>query len=171
MTTIYAIKAPEKEVYINKVFLSLQAGEGRFGWSYISTADQRSLNKRCETDGWNSLTLKEQDCYHDFLLEISQNDYVVYINVPSWGSCTLAKVTSEYEFQYEDDDFNHRFKVDPNSVKTFDRNDGRVHPALSARLKLQGRWWRVSTVKEFKQLLRALDDPQFGATTTKRNST
>ena len=153
--TIYAFNVPSED-RIKSVFDSLLAGESRFGWSYEETADQRMLQDRCDNNGWDSLTPNEKDCYHSFLLEIAPDDFVVHINVPSWGKCTLAKVTSDYEFRYDDDDFNHRFTVDPNSVRTFHRNDVSVHPALSARLKLQGRWWRIYTEDEFFELQQTL---------------
>jgi hypothetical protein len=38
----------------------------------------------------------------------------------------------------------------------FDRNDEIVHPALRARLKLQGRWWRIYLKDEFNELLGSL---------------
>ena len=50
-------------------------------------------------------------------------------------------------------EFNHRFPVDKASVCTFDRNDQIVHPALRARLKLQGRFWRIYLKEEFEQLV------------------
>ena len=156
--TIYAFNKPTED-RINSVFDSLQAGESRFGWSYEKTADQSTLHKRCVKYGWDSLTPEEKDCYHDFLLEIDPDDFVVHINVPRWGECTLAKVKSAYEFRYEDDDFNHRFAVDLNSIRTFHRNDACVHPALSARLKLQGRWWRIYTEDEFFDLRQTLIGP------------
>lgn len=59
-------------------------------------------------------------------------------------------------FRYEDDNFNHRFPVDPESVRVFDRNDEIVHPALSARFKLPGRYWRIYLKQEFETLVNAL---------------
>ena len=156
--TIYAFNVPSED-RINSVFSSLQDGESRFGWSSEETADLRILRERCDKYGWDSLTPAEKDCYHDFLLEVAPGDFVVHINVPHWGECTLAKVEGDYEFRYEDDDFNHRFAIDPNSVRTFDRNDARVHPALSARLKLRGPWWRIYTENEFFELHQALIGP------------
>ncbi len=158
--TIYAFNVPSED-RIQSVFNSLLDGESRFGWSSIETADLRVLRERCVNDGWDTLTPAEQDCYyHKFLLEIVPGDFVVHINVPRWGECTLAQVEGDYEFRYEDDDFNHRIAVDPNSVRTFDRNDARVHPALSARLKLQGPKWKIYTEDKFFELHQALIDPQ-----------
>lgn len=152
--TIYALKVAQ--TWAGRIFKSLKKGEARFGWSYIETADLHALNERYQRDGWDNLSEEEQKCFQGFLLEIKPDDYVVYINVPEWGRCTLAKVTRPYYWDFADKDFNHRLGVDPESVQDFDRNDAAVHPSLSSRLKLQGRWWTIYTVKEFEQLLFAL---------------
>lgn len=168
--TIYAIKGSDNADQIVKVFESLKRGEGRFGWSYVKTANLRDLKKRIEQDRWESLSKEENNCYYGFLLGIEPGDYVVYINVPEWGKCTLAEVTGEYEWRFDDDDFNHRFPVSAKSVREFYRNDAMVHPALSARLKLQGKWWTIKTQEEFNQLLSALDEgTPSGPTTPETN--
>lgn len=148
--TIYALRvAPE---VAEKVYSSLKEGEGRFGWSYIETANLYELKQRIEQEGWDSVLDDERECYQAFLLDIRKGDYVIYINVPEWGKCTLARVNKPYFWRYEDDDFNHRFGVDLKSVREFDRNA--VHPWFSARLKLQGRWWRIDGGQEkFKELV------------------
>ncbi len=151
--TIYALKGSSEWF---DTLPSLQKGEGRFGWSYVETADLRELKKRVDEKGWDSLTDEEKDCYQVFLLDFKPGDYVVYINVPEWGKCTVAKVTGQYYWKFEEDDFNHRFPVDPNSVYVFDRNDASVHPALSSRLKLQGRWWRIYLKDDFTETLELL---------------
>lgn len=152
--TIYALKVDDENAKI--IHAALNEGEGRFGWSYTETADLRELKRRIEESGWDSLFKDEKDCYQSFLLELQPDDYVVYINVPNWGHCTLARVTKPYYWKWTDDDFNHRLGVDPASVQSFDRNDAVVHPALSARLKLQGRWWHVYAKEEFEDLLEDL---------------
>ena len=157
---IYALKGDPDQTY--DVLASLKQGEGRFGWSYIKTANLRELQKKIDTLGWEAgLTEKEKDCYQGFLLELKENDYVVYINIPEWGKCTLARVTGPYFWRFEDikgTDFNHRFPVDPASVEVFDRNAAFVHPSLSARLKLRGRYWRIYLQDEFEDLVKALKD-------------
>lgn len=150
--TIYALKGSSE----CDVLSSLQKGEGRFGWSYLESADLKELKKRVDEKGWNALTDEEKDCYQVFLLDFKAGDYVVYINAPEWGKCTVAKVTGQYQWKFEDDDFNHRFPVEPSSVYVFDRNDASVHPALRSRLKLQGRWWRIYLKDEFAELLEVL---------------
>ena len=74
----------------------------------------------------------------------------------SGGDAQLLASLAPMYWRFEDDDFNHRFPVDPNSLVVFDRNDALVHPALSARLKLRGRWWHIYLQDEFEDLIRTL---------------
>jgi len=159
---IYALKANNEWC---DVLPSLQRGEGRFGWSYISNGDLYQLKQRIEQNGWDNLSHDEQNCYQNFLLDFKEGDYVIYINAPEWGKCTVAKVSRPYYWRYEDPDFNHRFGVDASTVYVFDRNDRIVHPALRSRLKLQRRWWRIYLDKEFGDLLSSL---QYGIQPTTR---
>lgn len=151
--TIYALRVTE---WYNKIFSSLQNGEGRFGWSYVNTADLYQLKAKIESEGWDSLSADEKDCYHSFLLEIKEGDYVIYINMPEWGKCAVARVTGSYFWCYDESDFNHRFPVDPKSVFVFDRNAPEVHSDLKARLKLRGRFWRIDLKDKFEALLQNL---------------
>ena len=142
---------------------SLKDGVGRFGWSYmkddnglpLEDADLNRLKSKIASTGWEKLTWDEQDRYQSFLLELHDGDYVVYINVPQWG--VHAWVTVPYYWKHIDDDFNHCFPVDPRSIRDFDRNSGIVHPALSTRLKLQGKHWRIYAENDFESLLAGLD--------------
>ena len=151
---IYALKVDDGWPWL--VHESLKNGEGRFGWSYVETANLRELRNRIATGGWHSLNDEEKDCYHGLLLSLSSGDYVVYVNVPEWGQCTLAAVTGTYFWSWADNDFNHRFPVAPKSVRSFDRNDAMVAPALRARLKLRGRCYRIHAEEEFRRLVEAL---------------
>jgi len=157
---VYALKTEHS--IRDELTKSLQGGVGRFGWSYIANADMYKLRERISRNGWSSLTSEEKDCYQPFLLDIREGDYVVYINLPSYGKCTLAKVVGPYYWKHESDDFNHRFKVAPSSIAIFDRNDSAVHPHLSARLKLQGRYWRIYAKNEFSHLLKAIETGGLG---------
>lgn len=152
---ILALKAHEAQA--SQIVRDLNSGVGRFGWSYIETGDLRKLQARIASDGYDSLSDAEKDCYQAFLLDLRPDDWVVYINVPTYGMCTCARVVSSYYWEWKDADFNHRFSVDPVSVRSFNRNDAIVHPALSARLKLQGRHWQISRKSEFESLLTGIE--------------
>lgn len=173
---IYALRGPNfqkcPEGYRNWTSIistSLQAGVGRFGWSYVETADLRQLESRIQEKDWDDLNDCEQDCYQEFLLNLSQDDYVVYINLPEPGKCTLARVTAPYfwEWDGEGSDFNHRFYVDPDSVLDFDSNDAIVQRSLSVRLKLPRKYWRIYLYEEFEHLVEALKEGKGGTPSTK----
>ncbi len=153
--TIYAMRGRENDLENSEMLHAslIEEGEGRFGWSYIENADLYRLREKVEKEDEESLSEEERDCYHDqkFLLDLKWGDYVIYINVPEPGKCTLAHVTGPYRFRFEDRDFNHRFPVDPRSVRVFDRNS--VHPSLSERLKLRRRWWRIRDKENFEDIL------------------
>lgn len=162
---IYALKPNPDPKWGAAIYNSLINGEARFGWSYVPTADLHLMRERIEKEGWSSLSGDEPNCWLPYLLSIQKGDYLVYVNTPTRGKCTLAKVTKPYYFKLHDDliydwgaDGNHCFGVDIESIKTFDRNESCVHPALSRRLKLQGRYWQIYTVKEFDDLLGCLQD-------------
>ncbi|MXW65216.1 MAG: restriction endonuclease [Bacteroidetes bacterium SB0662_bin_6] len=171
--TIYALKnstIPDQDA---KTYKSLREGVGRFGWSYVETADLTELRDRIVNRGWDDLDDDEKACYQTFLLDIKEGDYVVYINIPTWGECTLARVTGPYFWEWggENSDFNHRFSVDPDSFLVFDRNDAIVHPQLSSKLKLRGRWWRIFDLhEEFELLVDSLKKGEGGQPRTMETS-
>ena len=153
----YAVYAIRGDPDCSGEVASLKAGEGRFGFSAIASGDLRELKGRVEDDGWPSLSAEEQASYYVFLLDLKENDYVVYVDAPEWGRCVLARVTGGYYWRFDDPDHNHRFAVDPQSVREFDRNSRSVHPSLSTRLRTKGAWWRISLKAEFEELLANLN--------------
>ena len=167
--TIYALRGNADDPRNSEMlYSSLKDGEGRFGWSYIEGADLYRLREKIREEGWDSLSGDEKKCWQPFLLDLKPCDYVIYINVPEWGKCTLARVIGPYYFRYEDRDFNHRFPVDPESVRVFDRNSVIVHPSLSQSLKLMGRWWRIYDKERFEDLLKKLEDGEEDRTHTEK---
>ena len=47
---VYALKVEAGWPWL--IHYSLTQGEGRFGWSYVETADLHDLRNRITTDGW-----------------------------------------------------------------------------------------------------------------------
>ena len=41
----------------------------------------REMRRRVEASGWDSLSAGERNCYHPFLLDLKQGDYVVYVKL------------------------------------------------------------------------------------------
>jgi hypothetical protein len=144
--TIHAVKAEQNDAsLIGALFQELRQGRARFGWSYDGSLDPRDLKERIERDGWNSLTTKEQECIGRtaFLLDVRPGDYLVYINMPSYGWCSAVKIVEregvvpDNIFQYTpewgdppQDDFRNMLPC--TFLFDFDRNADVVHPYLSS---------------------------------------
>lgn len=125
-------------------------GLSRFGWSYFDSADLKELKDK----PWSEMNSDEIETWNKtkFLLDIKPEDWVIHINLPSWGLCTAAKVVEGYFFEKQNNeisDFRHCLKIDKNTIIEFDRNAKEVHPHVSSRLKLQGKYWRLYAEKEF----------------------
>jgi len=131
-----------------KILSSLKEGTGRFGCMY-------DIRQDFFTDDFIADLNKCK-----FLKELKENDYVVYTNMPEKGKCILAKVKSGY-YRKEpmDEDFNHCFKVYPESVMIFDRNSANIPPFLRTGLKLKDIYGIINY------------DDQFDAFITKLSST
>lgn len=147
---IYAFNDPNDK---SKVFVGKSLTEqcvSRFGWSWFETANLHHL-KKCS---WEEMSDEEILVWNktNFLFGIKKGDWIVHINVPYWGSCILAQVESEYYFdpnETEIHDFRHCLKINPDTIIQFERNDEEIHPIISRKLKLRGRYWRIYNEKEF----------------------
>ena len=151
---IYALKVGENVEMVKDPLIN--DGIARYGWSYVENADLNIMKNM----SWNSMTAEQKDCWKaNFLLNIKPGDYIVYINTPSYGKCTLAKVIEPYFWAWDKykGDFSHCLRVDRDSIRSFDRNAKEINPSLSRRFKLQGKYWRIYLEDEFKELLDLLE--------------
>ncbi|MEQ8196960.1 MAG: hypothetical protein ABRQ27_02960 [Clostridiaceae bacterium] len=141
---IYAFNTvPEEWKY--DVLSSLKEGTGRFGCMYdiredLYTDDYIADRNKCK-----------------FLEDLEKDDYVIYINMPENGKCIIARVESGYyRMEPLDKDFNHCFKVEPESIKIFDRNSATVPSYLRRRLKLWNKNWKIFSDNKFDALVENL---------------
>ncbi len=175
---IYALKGPSSEDYgqdkLKEIqqFLSdsIKNGVSRFGWSYIDTADLTTL----QTKQWQEMDEKEKNCWAKahFLLEVQKGDWIVHINLPYWGACLAGQVIETYSFEQNGNDlgdYRHLLKLDKNSIVEFKRNDDRVLPIISSRLKLQGRYWTIQYIDEFLQTIKNLKEESLGKKENENN--
>ncbi len=147
--TIWAFNDPNpsSKEFVNK---SLKNGISRFGWSWFDNSNLFVLKDK----PWAEMSTDEILVWKkaNFLLNIKKGDWIVHINTPIWGRCTASEVLETYDFDEEDteiSDFRHFFKIDTLKTILFDRNDEAVHPLISSKLKLRGRFWRIYAQEEF----------------------
>ncbi len=146
---IWAFNNPGKE-YVDFIKKSLENGISRFGWSYYDTADLRLIKEKswAEMSKDEILTWKKAS----FLQRIKKGDWIVHINIPYWGAVTTGQVIDDYNFEKEDNeisDLRHFFKLNMDSIQSFERNNPNVHPLTSRKLKLRGKHWRIYSEKEY----------------------
>ncbi len=153
---VYAYNKPDDEL-IPFIYDSLTKDHiSRYLYSYIPNCD---LN-RLKVVNWKDMTKDEQNCWSHAhrLLDFKKGDWILHINVPEYGKVTAARIVGEYKYQENLpspwEDGRYTFAVE--DVFTFDRNDPRVHPYLSARLKLQNSLWQIYCVDEFESSLELL---------------
>ena len=155
--TIWAFNQPPEE-YREFVANSVRSGISRFGWSRSSEANLELLKEK----DWEDMNDNEKEFWRKtrFLLDIEKGDWIVHINVPEWGKCIAAKVIEPYYFDNEslEEDFRHCLEIDKDSIIEFDRNDPNIHPVVSRKLKLRGRFWRIYCKKEFLESLKNLKE-------------
>ena len=153
---VYAYNKPADEL-IPFIYDSLTKDHiSRYLYSYIPNCD---LN-RLKDVKWKDMNEDEQNCWSHAhrLLDFQKGDWILHINVPEYGKVTAGRIVGEYTYQENLpspwNDGRYTFAVE--DVFTFDRNDPRVHPYLSSRLKLQRSLWQIYCIDEFERSLKLL---------------
>jgi len=170
-TQIFAVKTvqpweEEGDYWIPKLYEELKQGRARFGWGFSDELDARTIQQKFTNQGWDTLSKAQKDAWYKvwfLLLKANIEDYLVYINMPDYGQCTIVRITGDYDFSGPWDsegknngkgDFRHVRSCE--FVATFNRNDSIVHPYLSRRLKLRRAWYRIYAHDEFRELLESI---------------
>ena len=129
----------------------------RYLWSWYPNCDLNRLAKLSR----DNMTADEQTSWSKGhrLLGFRPGDWVIHKNVPEWGQCTAARLSSEYFYQEQlpasRGDGRYCFHVD--RVFKFVRGDGRAHSIITSRLKnVKGALYQIRFEKEFYESLIAL---------------
>lgn len=158
--SIFALKVSED--MRESIFKSLKEESiPRFTWSYAEEGNLLNIKEKLLNNGWNSLNETQKECWKaNFMLNIMPEDYIVYINVPTYGKCTVAKVIKSYFWNWEHykTDGSHCLGIDIDSIQVFNRNDEGIPSNLSRRFKLQGKYWKIYLETEFYKLINDLKE-------------
>lgn len=119
-------------------------------------------NRKSRFGMWDqSVSLREQ-LYgkNASLLSIKEGDWIVHVNMPSYGKCVAVKTVGDYGFDAGvtcswGSDFNNFIPIDPESIVEFDRNNPNIIPSvnLAPRRRIQ----RISRVNDFLTSLKNLE--------------
>jgi restriction endonuclease Mrr len=149
-TQVFAFAKIDDQDARLKVYEEIKNGKSRFGlW-------EQSDSLRKEWFGKNA-----------FLLKIKGGDWIVHVNMPSYGKCVAVRVTGEYGF---DDgikcswgnDFNNYIPIDTQTIIEFDRNNPNILPTVN--LAPRKRAQRVLEVNDFLTSIENLKEGKYDST-------
>lgn len=149
-TQVFAFAQIDNNDARQSVYKEIKNGKSRFGmW-------EQSVSLRDEWFGPNS-----------FLLRIKEGDYIVHVNMPSYGNCVAVKTVGEYGFDEGVQcswgiDFRNFIPVDPQSIIEFDRNNPNILPSVN--LAPRRRAQRVLEVNDFLTSLENLKEGKYDST-------
>lgn len=132
------------------VYQDIKRGKSRFGmWDQVRSLREKWYGKNA------------------FLLRIARGDWIVHVNMPSYGKCVAVEVLGEYGFDEGLDckygkDFNNFIPVDVSTFIEFDRNDPNVLPSVNLAPRRRGQ--RVLQVEDFLASIRNLKNKEFSET-------
>ncbi len=93
---------------------------------------------------------KEPDYLKNFS-ELGPGDFLIYINIPKKGECTLVQITGHHRFSRVWDPERRggsRYFLPCNYYGTFNRNSSFVHPELSKMIGLRGSLRDLTSMKK-----------------------
>lgn len=149
---VFAFAKIEDESARKLVHQSIREGKSRFGmWDQGVSLRERYYGK------------------NGFLLRIRKGDWIVHVNLPSYGKCVAVQSTGEYQFDDGIDcpwgkDFNNYIPVAPDTMIEFNRNDPNIIPSVNLAPMRRGQ--RVLQVEDF---LESLENIKTGRCSGKSN--
>lgn len=155
-TQVFAFAKIDDQDARLKVYEEIKKGKSRFGmWEQSDSLRQKWFGKNA------------------FLLRIKEGDWIVHVNMPSYGKCVAVKVLGEYGF---DDgikcswgnDFNNFIPVDPHTITEFNRNNPNILPSVN--LAPRKRAQRVLEVTDFLTSIENLKDGKYDSTSKQDKS-
>ena len=146
-TQVFAFAKITDESARESVYQSIKEGKSRFGmWDQLGSLRENYHGK------------------NGFLLRIRKGDWLVHVNMPSYGKCVAVQTIGEY--QYDDglectwgEDYNNFFQIDPDSLVEFDRNDPNIVPSVNLTPMRRGQ--RVLQVKDFLESIENIQAGRF----------
>lgn len=149
-TQVFAFAKIDDQDARLKVYEEIKNGKSRFGmWEQSDSLRKKSFGKNA------------------FLLRIKDGDWIVHVNMPSYGKCVAVRSTGEYGFDEGikcswGNDFNNFIPVDTQTIIEFDRNNPNILPTVN--LAPRKRAQRVLEVNDFLTSIENLKEGKYDST-------
>ena len=156
ITQVFAFAKIDDQDSRKKVYDEIKNGKSRFGmW-------EQSVSLREQWFGKNA-----------FLLRVKEGDWIVHVNMPSYGKCVAVQAIGQYDFDEGiknkwGTDFNNFIPVDPETIVEFDRNNPNILPSVN--LAPRKRAQRVLEVADFMTSIENLKEGKYNSTTKQDKS-
>ncbi len=155
-TQVFAFAKIDNKDAMQKVYQDIKKGKSRFGkWEQKASLREKPYGKNM------------------ILLRIKEGDWIVYVNMPSYGKCVAVKTVGVYEFDKGvkcswGNDYNNYIPVDPQSIIEFDRNNPNILPSVN--LAPRRRAQRVLEVNDFLTSIENLEEGKYDSTKKENKS-
>lgn len=155
-TQVFAFAKIDDQDARLKVYEEIKNGKSRFGmWEQSDSLREKWFGKNV------------------FLLRIKEGDWIVHVNMPSYGKCVAVKTVGEYGFDEGikcswGNDFNNFIPVAPQTIIEFNRNNPNI--LSSVNLAPRKRAQRVLEVADFLTSIENLKDGKFDSTSKQDKS-
>lgn len=149
-TQVFAFAKIDDQDARLKVYEEIKNGKSRFGmWEQTKSLRENWFGKNA------------------ILLRVKEGDWIVYVNMPSYGKCVAVKAIGEYGFDEGikcgwGNDFNNYIPVDTQTLIEFDRNNPNIIPSVN--LAPRKRAQRVLQVNDFLASIENLKDRKYDST-------
>jgi hypothetical protein len=147
---VYAFAKIDDKDAREKVYAEIKNGKSRFGmWEQSDSLHEKWYGKNA------------------FLLRVKEGDWIVHVNMPSYGKCVAVKTVGEYAFDEGvqcswGSDFNNFIPVDPKTIIEFKRNNPNILPSVN--LAPRKRAQRVLKVSDFLTSIENLKEGKYNST-------
>ena len=154
---VFVVKTMDNGQPIPGVFIELEAGNARIGWSRANNQDLRVINHAREIG--EPLDKHQQDAIRciGFLTRPIVGDYLIYPHQPEWNTFSVVQVVGDYDYDDADGGIDGDFRsLRPCGViaPNVDMYDQIVPAQLRYRLGKPGRFSQVYDPTPFDSFLR-----------------
>lgn len=149
-TQVYAFAKIDDKDAREKVYAEIKNGKSRFGmWHQTASLHKQWYGKNA------------------FLLRVKKDDWIVHVNMPSYGKCVAVKTIGDYQFDEGvpcswGNDFKNYIPVDSKTIIEFNRNDSNILPSVN--LAPRRRAQRVLKVNDFLTSMENLKEGKYDIT-------